>query len=272
MRTRSLSLVILTALLGGTVWAQSPVHAMPVDANPGFEVATIKPGNPDTPGKDFGFEGRIFYARNYNVNDIIALAYGLHPNAVLNAPHWFSSELYDIEGVPDVEGVPDQRQKTRMMQELLRDRFHLAFHLQKKRLPVYAITVAQGGPRLTASDFGANDPERYRFMGRLDTLDIRNMTLAEFAIWFQKTVTDKPVVDQSGLTGRYDFTLNWTPDGSQFLQLRGAGTFPPRPRDDPHAPPELSKAFQQQLGLRFQPAKALVDVMVVDHADKPSSN
>jgi uncharacterized protein (TIGR03435 family) len=100
------------------------------------------------------------------------------------------------------------------------------------------------------------------------------MTVAEFAVWFQKNVTDKPIVDRSGLAGRYDFALTWTPSESQFPQFRRTGAFNPSPTPDDNlkAPPDLYKAFQEQLGLKLQPIKAAVEVMVIDHAERPSPN
>ena len=83
---------------------------------------------------------------------------------------------------------------------------------------------------------------------------------------------DKPVVDQTGLPGAYDFQLKWTPDESQFAQFRGTGAVVPPPTDDPAAPPTLYTAMQEQLGLKMRPAKSLVDVIVIDHVDRPSEN
>jgi uncharacterized protein (TIGR03435 family) len=82
-------------------------------------------------------------------------------------------------------------------------------------------------------------------------------------------VLDKPVVDQTGLTGRFDFTLNWTPDEFQFS---GMGVKPPPPGDDPSAPPDLFTAIQQQLGLKIDSTKSPVDVLVIDKVEKPSAN
>jgi uncharacterized protein (TIGR03435 family) len=244
---------------------------MPPDANPSFDVVTIKPTDGEEQGKDFEFEGRIFMARNYNVNDLIALAYGMHPNQIVGAPGWFGSALFDIQGIPDTEGIPSQRQKVLMMQKLLTDRFKLAFHSGKRRLAAYAITVSPGGPRLKESSRGPDEPERYRFHG-LGTLQITNMPIAEFAVWFQKTVTDKPLIDHTGLKSRYDFTLTWTPDDSQFTQMRSAGWYTITQRDDPNDPPNLFKALRDELGLDLKPVKAPIDVMIVDHAERPSAN
>jgi uncharacterized protein (TIGR03435 family) len=96
--------------------------------------------------------------------------------------------------------------------------------------------------------------------------------MADFAKWMQSGVMDKPVVDQTGLKGKYDFQLKWTPDESQFGQFRGTGTVVPAPTDDPNAPPGLYTAIQEQIGLKMSPGKAQDDVIVIDHAEKPSAN
>ena len=251
--------------------AQDKAGPMAAEANPSFEVATIKLSNPEIQGKDFSFAGHHVWARNYNVNDIIAIAYGLHPHQIIGAPAWFGSTLYDIDGVPDTEGIPNQQQKGLMMQKLLTDRFQLSFHREKRVLAVYAMTIAAGGPRLIQTTSGPNDPDNFRLRW-LRGVTVTNMTLAEFAIWFQKVVMDKPVVDRTGLTDRYDFKLDWTPDESQFIQLRGTGIAPPPPTDDPKAPPNLYTAIQEQLGIKLETIKAPTDVIVIDHAERPSPN
>ena len=267
----SLPLVILSCT---PLRAQESVKNMPGNADPAFEVSTIKPANPEDPGKDFGFEGRIFYARNYNVEDLIALGYGLHANQLLGEPRWFATALFDIDGIPDVAGRPSQQQKFAMIQKLLADRFQLAFHYEKRELPIYAITVAKDGPTLAPSATDPDEPGRFQWQHRLGDLRVTNMTIAEFVVWFQKTVTDKPLIDRTGLTGRYDFTLTWTPGESEFPQFRRTGGFNPTPTstDNSKAPPGLYKAFEEQLGLKLQSMKGPVNIMVIDHAEKPSPN
>ena len=271
-----LAVVLLSILfLPGLLHAQNSATLMPANASPAFEVSTIKPANPENESKNYSFEGRIFKAENYNVEDLLALGYGLHTRQVIGEPAWFGSALYDIEGIPDLPGRPNQQQKCLMIQKLLADRFGLRFHIEKRPLAVYAITVAKSGPRLTRSIADADAPERFHWVGRLGDLKVDNMTISEFAIWFQKNVTDKPVVDHTGLTGRYDFTLTWTPSEWQFPQFRKTGGFIPSPTDgllDAKAPPDLYKAFDEQLGLHLEAARTLVDVMIIDHADKPLPN
>jgi uncharacterized protein (TIGR03435 family) len=252
-------------------WAiPEPPKKMSPDAKPGFDVVTIKPGTPNQPGKNIGFRGRHFMARNFNVNDLISLAYGLHAKQIIGAPDWFNSDLYDIDGVPDVEGVPSQKQMDIMMQKLLADRFQLTFHHETRELAVFAITVGRGGPKMTVSATGPDDPIGFGFR-RLGDLTVRNLTIKDFGTWMQASVMDRPVVDQTGLKDRYDFTLKWTPDDSQFAQFRTTGALP-NPTDDPNAPPSLFTAVQEQLGLKMEAVKAPDDVIVIDHVEKPSPN
>jgi uncharacterized protein (TIGR03435 family) len=96
--------------------------------------------------------------------------------------------------------------------------------------------------------------------------------MADFAMWMQASVTDRPMVDLTGLKDRYDFQLKWTPDDSQFAQFRGAGMTLPAPSDAADAPPSLYTAVQEQLGLKIDATKAADDVMVIDHVEKPSPN
>ena len=247
-----------------------PAKPMPKDAQPGFEVATIKPAKPNSPGKNIDFEGRHFKAENFNVDDLIALAYGMHTKQILGAPEWFNTDLYDIDGVPDVEGEPSDVQTDIMMQKLLADRFQLKFHHEQRELSVFAITVAKGGPRMTVSAPGTDADGDFSFR-RLGDLTVGYMTIADFAKWMQASVMDRPVMDKTGLKDHYDFKLKWTPDDSQFAQFRSTG-MAPRKTDNPNAPPALNDAIQQQIGLRIEPVKAMDDVIVIDHVEKPSAN
>ena len=195
---------------------------MDANANPSFEVATIKPSEPNHKAKGFGFRGGHFVDRNTSLNDLIGFAYGLHAKQIVDAPTWFGADLYEIEAKPDAEGRPNQKQMQTMVQKLLADRFKLTFHHDKRELAVYVIGVASGGPKMTKSTSAPNDPSAF-FFRALGDLTVRNQTMKDFATWMQSGVMDKPVVDQTELTDRYDFQLKWTPDESQFGQFRGTG-------------------------------------------------
>lgn len=249
-----------------------PPKPMAADANPGFDVVTIKPSTPGAQGKGFGFRGTHFVTRNTNLNDLVAFAYGLHSKQIIGAPDWFGTDLFDIDGTPDVPGQPSLHQMEMMVQKLLPDRFALKFHHDQRELSVYIITVASGGPKMTKTTAGPNDPQGFGFRG-LGDLSVRNMNMKEFASWMQSGVMDRPVVDHTGLTDKYDFQLKWTPDDSQFAQFRGVGAVaPPAAGDNPDAPPSLYTAVQEKLGLKIEAGKAMDDVIVIDHVEKPSPN
>ncbi|MGA2650827.1 MAG: TIGR03435 family protein [Terracidiphilus sp.] len=251
--------------------AAGPPAPMAADANPAFTVATVKPSDPRNTNWSLGTRGTHFFTSNTNVDDLISFAYGIHAKQVVGGPAWFSTDKYDVEGVPDTEGKPNRQQLTSMVQGLLADRFKLVVHRDKKELAVYALTVGKNGPRLTKSTAAPEGPSGYGF-GPLGTMTVKSMTIAAFAGAMQRTVLDKPLVDQTGLVDKYDFILKWTPDDSQFSQIRGTGISVPTGAGDPNAPPGLYTAIQEQLGLKLEPVRALTDVLVVDHAEKPSAN
>jgi bla regulator protein blaR1 len=158
-----------------------------------------------------------------------------------------------------------------MIQKLLVDRFQLRFHTEKKELPVYAMVVARGGPKIAVS---AGDPSAFPGIGfgrepGVITLSGRNTGLNGVANGLQSNILDKPVVDQTGLTGRYDFQLRFTPDPTQSANFGG---LEPANAADLNPPPDIFTAFEQQLGLKLQATKALVDVMVIDRIERPSPN
>jgi uncharacterized protein (TIGR03435 family) len=262
----------LTRATGDTAWTipEPPVLLKPMaaDADPTFEVATIKPSNPDAPGKALRVRGRQFSTINTNLMDLITFAYGLHPKQVTGGPDWLEKDKFDLLAEPDGEGQPNDKQWKIMVQKLLADRFQLTFHHEKDVLPVYALVVGKNGPKVTKSEGDPNGLPSLFFAG-LGNLPARNATMADFAGVMQNAVLDRPVVDQTGLPGRYYFTLKWTPDESQFV---GMGVTMPPPATDPAAPPDLFTAIQEQLGLKLEPTKAPVDVLVIDRVEKPSAN
>jgi len=246
-----------------------PPARMATNANPAFAVATIKPSNPDTPGKLFTVRGQDVVTVNTTLSDLITMAYDLHPRQIEGAPSWIASEKFDITGRPDVPGQPNVAQIKIMMQKMLADRFQLKFHREKKELNVFALTAGKTGPKFSESERDPNSLPGLFFRGPGTNLNVTNATMAEFANLMQSAVLDKPVVDQTGLTGKYDFTLKWTPDAGQFQSFGGA---PPAAPDNADAPPDLFAAIQQQLGLKLESTKAPADVLVIDRVEKPSEN
>ncbi|HEY6338574.1 MAG TPA: TIGR03435 family protein [Candidatus Sulfotelmatobacter sp.] len=262
----------LTRATSETEWTiPAPTPKMPpMDANadPSFEVATIKPSKPDEPGKAFLVRGNRFKTVNTTLSELISFAYGVHSKQVIGAPAWTGTDKFDIDAQPDGEGAPSDKQWKGMLQKLIVERFKLTFHRDKKELSVYVLSVAKNGAKLTKSDGDPNGLPGL-FFRQLGALNVRNANMADFTGLMQNAVLDRPVVDQTGLTGRFDFTLNWTPDDSQF---GGMGAKIPPSTDSANAPPPLYTAIQEQIGLKLEATKAPADVIVVDRVEQPSAN
>jgi len=241
---------------------------MPADANPSFDVATIKPSDTSAPhGTFFRTNGRHVIAYNISVGGLIAYAYGLHEKQIVDGPSSLLATHLDIDGLPDIEGHPNLKQSRLMFQKLLFSRFKLAFHNESRELPAYAIQIAKGGPKLALTRRKPGDSTNFSYNCQA-VLTVRNGSVADVAKGLQEVFMDRPVVDQTGLHNRYDFDLKWTPDESQSY----CPSDPARSRDDPNAAPDLYTAIQEQLGLRLIRTKAPIQAMVIDHVETPSEN
>ncbi len=254
-----------------TAWTIPPAMTMlpmVADANPSFEVATIRPSSPGAPGKVFGVRGNHFRTIDTTLTDLITFSYGVQQKQVAGEPQWMDTDKWDIEAQPDVPGAPNKQQLATMLQKLLSSRFHLKFHEEARGLSVYELTVAEGGQKLAA---GSTDPNQLPalFFPDLGSLTAQNASMQDFANLLQTTVLDRPVVDHTGLKGRWNFVLKWTPDETQFPGM-GIKVTPPGSLAD-EAPP-LAAAIQQQIGLKLAESKAQLPVLVIDKAEKPSIN
>jgi uncharacterized protein (TIGR03435 family) len=261
--------LVLERTTPDTAWPiPEPPKPMAADANPSFEVATIKPSQPDRPGRAFLWRGDRFITINTTLMSIISFAYDMQQKQVVGGPDWMDSEKVDIEAKPDTPGIPSREQLRVMVTKLLADRFQLKFHNDKRELPAYVLTAGKTAPKMTKDDTNPNGLPGL-FFRQLGDLNVRNATMGDFVHLMQSAVLDRPVVDQTGLAGKWDFELKWTPDDSQF---GGMGMRPPPPSDAADAPPPLFTAIQEQIGLKLESGKAQVDVMVIDHVEHPSPN
>jgi uncharacterized protein (TIGR03435 family) len=241
---------------------------MAADANPTFEVATIKLSRPDENGPRFWFQQRRFSVIHTSVSNLVKFAYGLQQRQLAGVPDWVTSENYDISAEPDGEGEPSFKQWQSMVKKLMADRFQLKFHYQKRELTVYTLTVAKTGPKMTKSH---SDPSASTGLGfgPPGSFGATNATMADFAGAMGQAVLDRPVVDQTGLTGRFDFRLTWAPDESR---VGAVGGYRPSATESADAPPDLFTAIQEELGLKLESTKAPIDVLVIDHVERPSAN
>lgn len=249
-----------------------PPKPMAADANPSFEVATIKPSASGHATKIIRVNGRVYQTQNTSLADLIEVAYGLHLKQIVEAPVWVYSDKFDLVAVPDGEGQPSLRQWLTMVQRLLAERFGLVFHRDTRAISVYVLADAKDGPRnLVKSASTSPFPTGLEFRpvpGGV-MMPAGNATTSQFAQMLQQVVLDRPVVDRTALTDRFDFELTFAPDDSQFNGHPPA--FPPA-SGNANAVPGLFEALQQQLGLKLTSEKVPSEVLVVDQVHKPSVN
>ena len=259
-----------------TEWAipepPPPPRVMAADAKPSFDVASIKPSDPNSRGQAINVGrggGNAFSTLNTPLSELIKFAYGIHGKQVTGGPSWFEADKFDILAKPDTPGVPNVTQLRSMVQKLLAERFGLEFHREQKELSAYVITVDKAGVKMAKVE--GNRGNLPGFGGRgPGAIGVRNSTMTEFAGFLQARLLERPVVDQTGLTDRYDFTVEWKPDPA-----------PPAANGEPNPPalpqniedrPDLLTAMRQQLGLKIESGKAPVEVLVIDKVTRPTAN
>ncbi len=253
----------LVRVTGDAVWEiPKAVARMAKDADPDWDVVSVKARDPNDTSNDqsTGMKGRQYTMVNRTVRAMLLFAYGLHKTQIVGGPSWIGTERWDVQGVPDVPGNPNQKQAQILTRKLLAERFGLKAHKETKEMAVYAILVAKGGEKMARSEGdpnGAPDENESSNGGQV-TMRMMNMSMGEFAPDLAFFL-DRPAVDQTGLTGRYDFQVKWTADDS-------------RAPTDGSAPPGLFTAIQQQIGLKLEPVKAPVEVLVVDAVERASAN
>jgi uncharacterized protein (TIGR03435 family) len=234
-----------------------------------FDVATIKPVEFDAKGGRYiKMDGlHRFVEKAYTVKLLIAAAYDLNPRTVLGGPGWMDSAYYDIVAVTPGDVQPNHAEQMSMLRNLLADRFKLTFHREQKEFSSYVLEVGKGGPKLKPSTLPPDAEVKVisTVYPQRVVMPARNATMTDFVSLLQRSLLDRPVVDRTGLTGRYDFDLEWAPDETQF-----GGSIPAAPADA--AAPPLFTAMQEQLGLRLYAAKAPVPALVVDVVERPSAN
>ena len=236
-----------------------------------FEVATIKPAGTQPGGRWIRMQSvDRFEARNHAVRTLIAAAFEMSPQAISGGPAWVDSDHWDIQAKTPAEIRPNLNEQMTMLRDLLRERFKLIFHSEQKRMRIYSLTVARGGPKLkerpVSPDATPEGPPPLVFVlsPTVVRLPARYATMSEFASILQRSPLERPVVDQTGLVGRYDFDLEFAPDERLW------GGILKRPENSDK--PELFKAIQEQIGLRLEATTGQVDTIVIDAIERPSAN
>jgi uncharacterized protein (TIGR03435 family) len=215
-----------------------------------FDVAAIKRSDPAHVGAQAFFQpGGKFAALTAPLKSLVCFAYQLRDHQVSGGPGWFDTEPFDVTAKTDEPAGNDQLRI--MVQTLLADRFKLQFHREAKEQPVYTLVLARNGPKLQA----AIEQGRGVGIGAKGRLNGNGADMATFASALSGKL-GRSVVDRTGLKGFYNFLLTWTPDEAQA--------------DAPG--PSMFTAIQEQLGLKLESTKGAVEVLVIDHAERPSEN
>jgi uncharacterized protein (TIGR03435 family) len=236
-------------------------------ADPAFEVATVKPSRPDTVGRGMRVQGGNVSTLNMTLADLVTFAYDIHSHQIIGAPAWVTSDRFDISGKAEGEGQPSTEQLKVMLRKLLADRFQLVLHKGQRELPVYTLNVAKGGVKISKNDV-KNETTGVIFRGPGSVL-LNDVSMDDFCKMLQNAAVDRPVVNQTSLSGKYDFSLVWTPDQA-LTAVPNPNAL--APGDKAEAPPDLYTAIQEQLGLKLEAAKLRIEVLVFDKVEKPSEN
>lgn len=247
---------------------------------PAFAVTSVKP-NPKAPGWRLASTPDGWSGTGVSLFTLIREAYGVfEPGRIEGVPQWADAQ-FDIEGkVDEADATTFQKlpydQKRLMLQALLAERFKLADHYEPRTMPIFVLTLAKGGSKMkeTTPDElpeGLNKEFARVTRARSGEFEAINMTVAQL-ISHLTYWAGRNVVDKTGLTGRYDIKLAWSPDSD--LSLGHAAANDGQASLTPPAPtgPSIFTAVQEQLGLKLDPQKGTVQVLVIDHVEEPSPN
>jgi uncharacterized protein (TIGR03435 family) len=226
--------------------------------NASIEVGVVRPHPPAVMHNNFSFVKDRFELEDQPLLKMIAFAYSLNPRQIVGASGWVAEDHWDMSGKTNLTEDATLPQEQQIIRQLLVERFGLQFHKEKRELPSYALQVVKGRPKLAvAADPAAQPLEWTQGHDWVRTENYRSSSMMYFLL-IKQLFMDRPLVDQTGLAGLYDFKLTYS--------------YGDAPSTDADALPTMFTAIKEQLGLKFQPVKASVDVMVIDHIGKPTAN
>jgi len=258
---------------------QAPTPApAPQASAPAYDVVSIKQNKSGSGSMSISGEANSFKGTNLTLTNLLINSYDIRAELIYGLPAWTRSARFDIYAKivnPDMEQMHKltNEQRRAMLLAVLKDRFHLQAHLETKTLPVFDLTVATGGPKFT----GATGADTHAAMVKngLTTggsMLVNNGELTANAVPLSSLTyslsgeVGRTIIDKTGLTGKYDFELKWTPEGAAASGADNGQT------DDQNSASSLFTALQEQLGLKLQSSKGPVETLVVDHVEMPSEN
>jgi uncharacterized protein (TIGR03435 family) len=234
-------------------------------AQPTFDVASIKPQALTIGGTGFvGIQtsGATLHAETQALAGLVTYAYGVEDFQLSGGPSWtysrdlYGSDTYEVLAKAGGDTAPTQDQFRQMLQTLLADRFQLKTHRENKEMPAYELVVAKNGSKLRPATADPKDQTNWRSARGAEQYSGRKVSMTTL-VWLLRLQAGRPVVDKTGLTGTYDFELQW------------AAGDPPPPET---TGPSIFTAVQEQLGLKLESAKASFPAIVIDYAERPSTN
>ncbi len=232
------------------------IAAIAAGQSPSFEVASIRPHEGRVAFVSSTISGPRIRVVAYGLTGLLMEAYDLKYYQLSGFPSWADSDRFDIDAKAEGDGTLSKVQFKQMLQTLLADRFRLKVHRETKEMPVYALVVGKNGPKLKQSV--AEEPSLTMRATQGVEITVSKGSMEQLATQLSGSGTDRPVLDKTGLTGTYDYKLSWTPERDGV------------PSDSSSV--ILPIAVQEQLGLKLESQKAPIEILVIDHAEKPSAN
>jgi uncharacterized protein (TIGR03435 family) len=228
-----------------------------------FEVASVKLTSPGEDQRVRRDPGRLDIT-NFTLKALVRYAYDIRDIQISGGPGWFDSDHWDISATAGREVTDDERKK--MLQALLTERFHMTIRRESKELPVYALVVAKNGLRLKPNTEG--NPERIMLEAKAGQLTMvgEGVTLPKIADVLFGQVGRRIVIDRTGITGKFDYRLEWVPDATNIPSLNGTKM------EASVEGPSTFTAVQEQLGLKLESTKGPVEILVIERAEKAAGN
>ena len=254
MKKLALLVAVATVMPG-----QAPVSGPESNNGPAFEVAAIRPANDDGNHDNDNDDG-IVRIHNYTLKRLISRAWEIDMSEIYGGPNWIDSESYDINAKIPAEFVRAYNKVPQMMQNLLAERFRLRIHREPRQIAGYQLLLAKKGLRMENARPDQKDSSSMN--SNNSNLKAQNVTMEAFARYLSRNRDiGKIVADKTGLTGGFNFELEWTPERIESS---------PDPSTDDH--PSIFTAIQDRLGLKLEPGRVDVLTIVIDRAEKPDAN
>jgi uncharacterized protein (TIGR03435 family) len=254
--------VVVSIVFCGAALAQQTSAPLPV-----YDAAVIKVNNTLSHNSQTDIDDATFQATNVTLKHLLVNAFGIREEQISGLPGWAESTRWDVNAKvtdPDMKVIEklSREQRQQMLAAMLIERFHLKTHIEVKTLPVYELVVAKSGSKLQVSKVSPDKIGPGDMTVKNTDMTATGVTMEDFAANISYPL-DRTVIDKTGLAGRYDFRLRWTPDS-----VANSGT----DNGAADAPPVIFTAIEEQLGLKLQPGKGPVNTLVVDSVERPTEN